>query len=90
MEVTAIHARRWIFAFFVAGNLWLTSRASGFQGGRQVQTKVPPVPPANRNPKDRSASGTESTPQSSDASVKKPENINQVGERANIRQNAMN
>ena len=51
-----------------------------------MSTKKPPIPAGNRNPKDPS----ESKPDVKVAKTKKPDNIEQTGDRANIRQNTTN
>lgn len=47
----------------------------------------PPVPPASRSPK---GPGSRSEPRADDAPGKKPDNVAEQGETANIRQNTTN
>ena len=53
-----------------------------------MSTKKPPIPAGNRNPKD--PTGSKPDLKLDKAASKKPENIEQTGDRANIRQNATN
>ena len=52
-----------------------------------MTTKKPPVPPANRSPK---GSAKDPEIKRDNPAAKEPENIDQVGDRANVRQNTTN
>jgi len=50
-------------------------------------TKMPPIPPANRNPKNR---GSEPEPHVDERKPAKPENFAEQGQQGNIKQNTTN
>jgi hypothetical protein len=57
------------------------------EGTAMTREKMPPVPKANRSPK---GTGSDPDPKDDKQKPKEPKNVDQNGERANVRQNTSN